>query len=323
MKTLILKFVLLLFLCTSCGKKKNQQEETNLSKDTIVELAKKCATMDVLTKHLQKDSLLKFRMQLVEDQSRKYDSLYRINTKELQDSIKIPVVVNVIYSNPDENISDEQIASQLKVLNEDFNKKNPDIENTPEEFTDFVADVKICFKLVNVNRKQSNRTSWGFDDEMKFSSSGGIDVADPSGHLNIWICNIGQGVLGYAQFPGDNPLTDGIVISPQFFGTTGFVQAPFDKGRTATHEVGHWLNLRHIWGDGDCSVDDFVVDTPLADRPNNGCPPYPTVHCNSNDMTMNYMDYVNDECMFMFTEGQKIRMRAVFYEGGPRNSFIQ
>ena len=112
------------------------------------------------------------------------------------------------------------------------------------------------------------------------------------------------------------------MVSPQYFGTSGIATAPFDGGRTTTHEVGHWLNLRHIWGDGRCNRDDFVSDTPRSDRPNYGCPSFPTVHCRTTDMTMNYMDYVDDDCMFMFSEGQKERMRALFAAGGPRDGFL-
>ena len=113
-----------------------------------------------------------------------------------------------------------------------------------------------------------------------------------------------------------------MVISPQYFGSQGYVSAPFDKGRTATHEVGHYLNLRHIWGDGRCKRDDFVSDTPSSDGPNYGCPSYPTVNCRTNDMTMNYMDYTDDACMYMFSEGQKARMRALFGAGGVRESML-
>lgn len=140
--------------------------------------------------------------------------------------------------------------------------------------------------------------------------------------MNIWVCNIGGGILGYAQFPGGPSNTDGIVVSPQYFGTTGYVSAPFDEGRTATHEVGHYLNLRHIWGDGRCKRDDFVSDTPSSDRPNYGCPGS-AYHCRSNDQFMNYMDYTDDACMNMFSEGQKARMRAIFEPGGPRDAMYQ
>ncbi len=125
-----------------------------------------------------------------------------------------------------------------------------------------------------------------------------------------------------SEFAGLVTNTDGVVISPQYFGTTGFVSAPFDKSRTATHEVGHYLNLRHIWGDGRCKQDDFVADTPSSDGPNYGYPTYPTVNCRSNDMTMNYMDYTNDACMYMFSNGLKERVRAIFASGGPREGFF-
>ena len=131
-------------------------------------------------------------------------------------------------------------------------------------------------------------------------------------------------ILGYAQFPGGATATDGVVLGKNFFGvvTGGPYNNEYGGGRTATHEVGHWLNLRHIWGDGRCKRDDFVADTPNSDRSNSGCPEYPTVHCRSADMTMNYMDYTFDRCMYMFSNGQNDRMRAMFASGGARESFV-
>lgn len=236
--------------------------------------------------------------------------------------INIPVYVHVIYSNSNENISDAQVNSQISVLNADFRKSNNDVNQLPSEFASLAADSEINFTLAGVTRKASSRTSWGTRDEMKFASNGGVDVITPESALNIWVCNIGGGILGYAQFPGGSASTDGVVISPQYFGTTGYVSAPFDKGRTGTHEVGHYLNLRHIWGDGRCRQDDYVADTPSSDGPNYGCPSYPTVNCQSNDMTMNYMDYTDDACMYMFSLGQKERMRAIFAAGGPRATML-
>ena len=232
--------------------------------------------------------------------------------------VNIPVVVNVIYSNSQENISDAQINSQIAILNEDFRAANSDASKAPSEFAGLVADSEITFSLAGVNRYSNSRTEWGTRDEMKYA----YPPTSPSNTLNIWVCNIGGGILGYAQFPGGPAATDGVVISPQYFGNTGYVAAPYDGGRTATHEVGHYLNLRHIWGDGRCNQDDFVADTPTSDAPNYGCPSYPTVNCRSTDMTMNYMDYVYDECMYMFSEGQKSRMRTIFASGGPRAGFV-
>ena len=228
--------------------------------------------------------------------------------------VNIPVYVHVVYSNSNENISNAQIASQMTVLNNDFRMQNADAGNTPTEFAGVAADTEITFTLAGTFRHSDSRTSWGTNDAVKAA----YPPVTPSTHLNIWVANIGGGILGYAQFPGGNSATDGVVCAPQYFGTTGYVSAPFDGGRTMTHEVGHYLNLRHIWGDGRCKQDDFVADTPSSDAPNYGCPSYPTVNCRSNDMTMNYMDYTDDSCMSLFTLGQKSRMRIIFQAGGAR-----
>lgn len=232
--------------------------------------------------------------------------------------INIPVYVHVVYSNSQQNISDTQINSQISVLNDDFRKANNDANQVPSEFAGVAADAEITFSLAGTFRHANSRDSWGTNDAVKTA----YPPVTPETHLNIWVCNIGGGILGYAQFPGGSLTTDGVVVAPQYFGTTGYVTAPFDGGRTLTHEVGHYLNLRHIWGDGRCNRDDFVSDTPKSDRANYNCPSYPTVHCRSNDMTMNYMDYVNDACMYMFTEGQKSRMRALFASGGAREGML-
>ena len=292
---------------------------------------KMCHSMKVLNRQLEENPNLHKHLYDVEYNVRKFVAAKKPSKpgdgggEPVDDglgAINIPVYVHVIYSNSQENISDAQINSQISVLNKDFNKSNSDLNLVPAEFVDRIADVDINFTLVGVTRKQSSRTSWGTRDEMKYASNGGVSVVNPSGALNIWVCNIGGGILGYAQFPGGASATDGVVISPQYFGTTGFVSAPFNKGRTATHEVGHYLNLRHIWGDGRCRQDDFVADTPTSDAPNYGCPSYPTVNCRSTDMTMNYMDYTDDACMQMFSVGQKTRMRALFAPGGARDSFL-
>ncbi len=176
-----------------------------------------------------------------------------------------------------------------------------------------------------VNRKSTKKTSWGTRDVMKNGKRGGINATSPDTKLNIWVCTIGSGILGYAQFPGGNASTDGVVIDSRYFGTVGTATAPFNKGRTATHEVGHWMNLRHIWGDTTCG-NDYVADTPSHNTANYGCPSYPHYSsCSGSpiEMTMNFMDYTDDACMYMFSEGQKQRMLAVFLSGGPRASFAQ
>lgn len=230
-------------------------------------------------------------------------------------TINIPVVVHVVMPNPSV-VTDSQINAQIAVLNDDFSASNNDVNQVPSEFSGLVADSEIQFTLVKTNRVANPTSAWGTNDAVKYASP----VESPSTQLNIWICNISGGILGYAQFPGGPSATDGVVLL--YSSLPGGSAAPYNEGRTATHEVGHYLNLRHIWGDGRCNRDDFVADTPKSDAPNYSCPSYPTVNCRSNDMTMNYMDYTNDECMYMFSEGQKERMRAVFAAGGPRDSFI-
>jgi hypothetical protein len=283
-----------------------------------------CSSMDNLAYRMQQDPELKQRMDAIEVFTRQ-----RINDNQNNRVdgavITIPVVVHVIYNNSSENISNAQIQSQIDVLNEDFRRTNSDANTIWQQAAD--TQIEFCLSKVDPNgnssigitRKASSRTSWGTNDAMKNSSQGGVDPWDTSQYLNIWVCNIGGGILGYAQFPGGSAATDGVVNSPQYFGRTGTATAPFNLGRTATHEVGHFLNLRHIWGDGGCGIDDFVSDTPESDASNGGCA---TTHvsCGSLDMVQNYMDYSNDSCMNLFTQGQKSRMRSVLDPGGSRRN---
>jgi hypothetical protein len=158
---------------------------------------------------------------------------------------------------------------------------------------------------------------------MKKNNRGGINPTSPTTKLNLWVCNLGGGILGYAQFPGGSASTDGVVCDNNAFGRVGTAAAPFNKGRTATHEVGHWLNLRHIWGDALCG-NDLVGDTPTHNDANFGCPGAGHLSTCSGtpvEMTMNYMDYTDDACMYMFSAGQKTRMQATYAVGGPRASF--
>jgi len=291
-----------------------------------------CSTMHDLESRMQKDPMLKQKMEDIElftqariAEKRKYQH------KVDGEIITLPVVVHVIYNTSAQNISDAQILSQIDVLNEDFRRTNPDADNTWSQ----AADTQIEFALATVDpngnsttgitRTYSSSSSWAYEGNyMKFSSTGGVDAWDTSEYLNMWVCPLESGLLGYAQFPGGDADTDGVVMSPQYFGSsdkgTGFyLSAPFDKGRTTTHEVGHFLNLRHIWGDGDCSADDFVTDTPNAGSANYGCSTG-NVSCGSVDMVENFMDYSDDSCMNLFTEGQKDRMRTVLEAGGSRRS---
>ncbi len=249
--------------------------------------------------------------------------------------IVVPVVIHVLYHNNNENISDQQVLSQLKVLNNDYRRLNADTVNTPAPFKSIAADARIVFCLAKVDpngkyttgiiHKYTNTDLFLSDDEMKFSSSGGDDAWDSKKYLNIWVCNLFGRTLGYGVMPGGPADRDGVVIQYDVFGTTGNVTAPFNKGRTATHEIGHWLGLRHLWGDAECG-DDGIADTPPQQTNNSGCPSFPHLsNCSINsygDMFMNFMDFTDDGCMNMFTQDQKIEMRSLFAKGNVRNSFL-
>jgi hypothetical protein len=221
--------------------------------------------------------------------------------------LTIPVIVHVVFQTDKQNISDGQIQSQINVLNQDFRATNPDIKKLPAVWKPLATDAQLEFRLADVTRTRTNRVDFSTNDRVKFASSGGHDVVQPDTHLNIWVCNIRGGILGYAQFPGGPPETDGVVILHSAFGTQGTAVPPFNLGRTSTHEIGHYLNLHHIWGDSlvpNCSDDDFIGDTPTQLGPNYNKPSFPSISCNngpSGDMFMNYMDYVDDDTMFMFT----------------------
>ncbi|MFD2551596.1 immunoglobulin-like domain-containing protein [Bizionia sediminis] len=287
-----------------------------------------CSTMENLAFRMQKDPGLAQRMQDIEVFTQ--NKIQNMQNNRVDGNIiTIPVVVHVIYSNANENISDAQILSQIKVLNDDFRRLNTDADNVWSQAAD--TEIQFCLATIDPNgnatngitRKASSRTSWGTNDDMKKASQGGVNPWDTSQYLNMWVCNIGGGILGYAQFPGGSAATDGVVMGPNYFGSknegSGFyLSAPFDEGRTTTHEVGHFLNLRHIWGDANCG-NDFVSDTPTHQTSNAGCPTG-RVSCGSADMVQNYMDYTNDACMNLFTTGQKNRMRAVLETGGVRRS---
>ena len=241
--------------------------------------------------------------------------------------VTIPVVFHVIYANETQNIPDSEILEQLQVLNDDFRRTNADQDNIWSQAAD--TEIEFCLASFDPNGAPTNGilrvpttvSSFSSNDAMKFSSQGGSDAWPAGDYLNYWVCNLGGGLLGYAQFPGGPANTDGVVCGYQYTGNIGTATSPFDLGRTGTHEVGHWLNLRHIWGDGGCSVDDQVADTPESDGSNFGCA-LGHVSCNTEDMVQNYMDYSDDACMNLFTAGQAARMQALFQPGGARASIL-
>jgi hypothetical protein len=301
-----------------------QNETTEIADTTTNASARRmCASQDVLQHQLAEDPTLAIRMNEIEAFTQK--NISNKNFKLVGGKIVIPVIVNVLYRTTSENISDAQIQSQIDVLNKDFTATNNDFGSTPSLFSGVAANVDITFELVKINRKSTTKSSWGTRDAMKKTKQGGIDPTSPSTNLNFWVCTIGGGILGYAQFPGGSLATDGVVCDSKYVGVTSNSGAsyPYNLGRTATHEVGHWMNLRHIWGDATCGSD-LVTDTPTHNAANYGVPVYPHLStCTGTpvEMTMNYMDYTDDRGMYMFTMGQKARISSIFVSGGARSGF--
>jgi hypothetical protein len=268
-------------------------------------------------------------------------SLRTLGFQQEEPVLTIPVVVHVIHRGEavgeGSNIPYEQIEDQIRILNEDFRRLNPDRAETLPIFQAVAADTRIEFVLARqtpdgfattgVTRTEGSQTSYGINSATTLSN---LSYWPSDNYFNMWVAPLGSGLLGYAQFPvsdlpglegaNNNPETDGVVIDYRYFGGVGNVAAS-SQGRTTTHEVGHYLGLRHIWGDGDCSADDFVNDTPLQQSDSDGCP-FEPFSCGSPDMYQNYMDYTSDVCMNLFTQEQKARMRIVLNNSPRRASLL-
>lgn len=259
----------------------------------------------------------------------------------------IPVVVHVLHNGTFDvtNISDAQVLSQIDVLNKDFKRLNLDAGNTPPEFLSVAGSIDIDFVLAQrdpeglptngITRTLATKSQWSLADQSEFKA---LSYWPAENYLNIWVLNFGSNDIGFAQFPVSNSLaglemasedrlTDGIVVDYRAFGSIDAGAFPlfngYDKGRTATHEIGHFLGLRHIWGDmSTCTDNDFVPDTPPQSGPTSFCPTHPQVSCSTNKMFMNYMDYTYDACMNLFTANQVNRMVVVLAESPRRASLL-
>jgi hypothetical protein len=260
--------------------------------------------------------------------------------KTQQNLYEIPVVIHIIHNGEaigeEVNLSEERILSQIKTLNEDYRRLNADTILTPPQYLDVAADTEIEFVLARsdpngspttgIIRIQGAKSGWRISEDEELKRNSYWPAED---YLNIWVTNLASDLLGYSQFPvsdleglefsSNNRLTDGVVIDYLYFGENADI-FPRSIGRTTTHEVGHYLGLRHIWGDGACDVDDFCNDTPPARSPNYSCNNERS-SCGSRDMFENYMDYTDDQCMNLFTLCQKNRMRIVL-ENSPRRSSL-
>ncbi len=283
---------------------------------------------------------IKDRLAAVENFTKLWIASRQSNSSQIQNNtsngalIRIPVVVHIIYNSSAENISDAQVISQIDALNKDYRHQNADASNTPDIFKSFAADCEIQFILARTDpfgnptngivRRQTNYQAFNIDDRIKSTAMGGDDPWNAENYLNIWVANLSSGILGFSSVPGAPKETDGVTIQYTAFGTMGTALAPFNKGRTTTHEIGHWLNLIHVWGDKDCG-DDHVDDTPPQKGPNRGCPGQVRKTCANStigDMYMNFMDFTDDACMNLFTKGQRERMRSLFDAGGARSGLL-
>jgi hypothetical protein len=294
---------------------------------------RRCATMEKHWRLVRTDAEYRWRRRQIEREIQ--DWVRRYGAAGLRTGlIRIPVVVHVIHNTAAQNISDAQIQSQIQVLNEDFRRLNADAASTPAAFAGVAADPRLEFALAvrdpncntttGITRTATSITGFtaisASDERMKSAAAGGHDPWDVDKYLNIWIVNYTDGTLGYGTFPGMPANIQGVVCDYRAFGNTGTLTTHAALGRTATHEIGHWLNLLHIWGDdgGACSGSDEVADTPnqAGDSPFGPCLTFPHVSCSNGpngDMFMNYMDYSADECFNMFTAGQVARMDAALH----------
>ena len=299
--------------------------------------AQKCFTSEIRKGNIAKNSNISQKMEAINRFTKKWISTNSTRSREV---ITLPIVVHVLWYNEEQNISEEQILSQIEVLNMDFRKLNANFNLTPSGFQTIAADTEIEFCLASkdpngnftngITRTETDVEVIGETERWYENSEGGKDAWDVNSYINIWVLDIGEDLLGFATPPGTaEPVTsDGLVIGHQYFGTIGTAQnsEPNNLGRTATHEMGHYLNLEHLWGpdDGGCNEDDFVADTPTQDWESEACPQFPSYDdCSFSGDGLNfnnYMDYTDDACMTMFTEGQKLRMLAAI--SGPRVSLL-
>ncbi len=308
------------FLISACNHNPETETLADDNSTTNVAARRSCPSEELRAEMLKNDAAARERFSNIEAGVQNFIATGKV----LSDgTVDIPVVVNVLYRTSAENISDARIAEQIAVLNADFGGTNTDASKIPTEFSTVKAgDTKVRFHLIKTVRKSTTKTKWGTNDAMKKASTGGIDATSPANYFNLWVVGNMGGILGYATFPESAGLwNDGVVIAAPYFGKTG-ATSPYNLGRTATHEVGHYLNLRHIWGDAACG-NDLVADTPTQTGANYGKPTYPLYNtCSGTSrsvMFMNYMDYVDDASMFMFSAGQKARAQAVLTSSGARS----
>jgi hypothetical protein len=279
---------------------------------------------------------------------------------KIKTNYTIPVIVHVIHSGGaigvGDNVSQAQVQDQINILNADYAGTGLNYTQCPVAFQPVLANTNIQWCLAVSDPTGGVLAQPGIDRVPATSIPGASPVPgggytttfidgtikpatiwNPTKYCNIWILQLQSGLLGYATFPagtslagiggGGTATTDGVVVGHNYFGSVGSASAsaPYNLGRTASHELGHWLGLRHVWGDGNC-LTDYCNDTPWAKQSNFGCPPVPAYvnRCGAGqspngEMVMNFMDYTDDPCMYMFTLDQRTRMQTAMSQGTYRN----
>ncbi len=242
-------------------------------------------------------------------------------------SVMIPVVVHIVWHDPDENLSDSRVVAQIAALNRDFQLQNTDINLLPFAFTDLVAnaDIGFCLATIAPDGSQTNGITHSFSANTAIGSTfngtkaiyytqqSGYDAWPTEAYLNIWVSNM-DGIEGFATQPDDTtPVTEvGVLVDTKVFGIGNETPANRYLGRTLVHEVGHFFGLQHPWGStNDCTDDDGIVDTPSQAAPLFGCPDFPTTSCGNTALTHNFMQYTDDACRIMFTIDQKAKMNEI------------
>ena len=261
-------------------------------------------------------------------------SKHNQNIASSRGAITIPVVVHIVYPTEVENISDEQVFSQITALNRDFNRQNLNLTKVHSDFQSRIANVGFNFCLATIDpdgnptngiTRTSTQSDFVYSRDATWiyhTEDGGKTAWDTNQYLNIWVTKI-NGFLGFASKPFENsPDEDGVVISAAYIGMCGTALPPFNLGRTGTHEVAHYFNIFHTWGTGNdaCSHDDFVADTPSQSDAYSGCPNIDESSCRSRDITANFMNLSEDACLAMFTKGQAMRMQAALI--GARSGLL-
>lgn len=326
MKKLLLSIFVLCTISACHDENLNEPTKDSPTASNTTTGKRICPSDKMRAQILKNNPEARARVAQIENQYQNYLTDIKLGKVLADGTVEISVVVNVLYKTAAENLSDSRIQSQIDVLNKDFSGTNSNVSQTPNEFKPALArNTKITFRLAKIVRKQNNTQSWPLDDKMKKPNVGGIGATAPNKNLNIWVVNnLNDSAAGYAYYPGTiGPALDGIVIGSPYFGTGPGTADPYNLGRTTTHEVGHYLNLAHIFGDNGVCSTDYCNDTPPSPEPNFGAPTYPLYKTcggvSRSQMFMNYMDYTDDNVMCMFTNNQKQRMQAVVTPSGPRS----